>query len=245
MSSKIHILQHVSFEGAGSIETWGRQNDFSISKTRFLDANWSLPTVKDFDLLVIMGGPMGVNDEASFPWLKEEKSLIEKAMAADKKIIGVCLGAQLIASVLGARVYSNKHKEFGWFEVEKTEEAKQISIVGHFPNRFLAFHWHSDTFDLPIGSSRLFFSKGCEQQGFLFNTNILALQFHTELAREDILALLTHCGQELQSSGTFVQPESEIKANIARTKLIRPLLFELLDQFMQLKKSEILEPTKH
>lgn len=243
--SKLHILQHVAFEGAGSIEAWGRQNKFSIGKTEFFRSNWSLPTSKDFDLLIVMGGTMGANDEVDFPWLVDEKRLLEQAITADKKVIGVCLGAQLIASVLGAKVHSNKYKEIGWFDVEKTEEGKSLPIFDKFPDCFSAFHWHTDTYELPAGSSRLFHSQACPEQGFLSGYNILGLQFHLEVTPKEIDAFLESNGEDLVSGGPFVQNASTIKVDFFRTTLLHQLLFNLMDGFMQSDKCEILEAAEH
>lgn len=231
MNKKMHILQHVPFEGPGMIETWSKSNHFQITKTEFFQNSWTLPQPEEFDLLVIMGGPMGVNDQTRFPWLGEEKRFIEKAVNNDKKIIGICLGAQLIASVLGARVYKNKHREIGWFNVQTVTGSDYRSWLMGIPQRFSAFHWHGDTFELPAQCHRIFRSDGCEQQGFVMDTQILGLQFHLEVAEKDIIAILKNSAEDMAAAGPFVQAELQIKNNLARSELLHPILFQLLDRF--------------
>jgi GMP synthase (glutamine-hydrolysing) len=240
----MHILQHVSFEGAGNIENWGHKNNFSISKTEFFQPNCTLPTLADFDMLVIMGGTMRVIDESAFPWLKQEKALIEAAMSANKKVVGICLGAQLIASVAGARVYTQDQKEIGWYNVKKTKEGKRQTLLRDIPDNFSAFHWHSDTFELPAAASRLFYSEACKEQGFLLGANILALQFHLEVTPKDILGFLEHDEEDLNGGGDFVQTADLIKASFSKTRLLGQVLFTLLDDFMRLNNVDSRESSK-
>ncbi|MDP2106444.1 MAG: amidotransferase, partial [Desulfobulbaceae bacterium] len=111
---RIHALQHVVFEGLGSIETWAKNNKAPITYSQmYADAN--LPSVDDFDFLVVMGGPMNIYEEEQFPWLSAEKLLIKKAIDDGKIVLGVCLGAQLIADTLGAKITRNRYREIGWF----------------------------------------------------------------------------------------------------------------------------------
>ncbi len=113
---RAHYLQHVPFEGVGSIEPWLKINGYEITNTRLFEET-DFPSLKDIDLLVIMGGPMSVSDEGKYPWLVHEKKFIYEAIKSDKAVLGICLGAQLIANVMGARVYQNPLKEIGWFPV--------------------------------------------------------------------------------------------------------------------------------
>ena len=148
MGLRAHWLQHVPFEGLGSIEAWLLKNRATVSVTRFFERA-ALPGLDEFDLLVIMGGPMSVNDERAHSWLKEEKAFAAKAIDAGKAVLGVCLGAQLIASALGARVRRNAFPEIGWFPLESMTDSAAQGILGALPGRFEAFHWHGETFDLP------------------------------------------------------------------------------------------------
>src|ERR1019366_3931236 len=114
---RLHYLQHVPFEGPGKIEEWAAKANHTVKASR-LYANDSLPAAESFDMLVVMGGPMGANEDARYRWMKGEKLLIELAIEKEKKVLGICLGAQLIARVLGAKVYANGEKEIGWFPIE-------------------------------------------------------------------------------------------------------------------------------
>jgi len=230
MRQRLHILQHVEFEGPGTIEDWARANKLLVTRTNFFDKKSSLPAISDFDLLAIMGGPMSVSDEKQYPWLVKEKKFIQQAIEFDKKILGVCLGAQLVAAVMGAKVYSNKNKEIGWFEVAKTGDAKHVSIANSLPDSFDAFHWHGDTYDLPKQACQLFRSKASEQQGFIIGSNILGLQFHLEVGKREIVSMLNN-STDKTTSGPFVQSPVEIKNNFAQAELLRPFLFELMSSF--------------
>ena len=143
---RVHVLQHVPFEGLGSIEPWLVQRDTEIRYTRLFERD-PLPDLDAVDLLVAMGGPMSVNDEAQFSWLEPEKRTVREAIEREIRVLGICLGAQLIASALGSRVYPNAVKEIGWWPIQGgiqgTEEAFR------FPSQCTVFHWHGETFDLP------------------------------------------------------------------------------------------------
>src|SRR5690606_3581623 len=119
---RAHYLQHVPFEGLGSIEPWLRARGFSVTATRFFE-DPALPDPRGIDLLVVMGGPMSVNDDASLPWLVDEKRFVRAAIDANIPVLGICLGAQLIASAMGARVQPGREKELGWFPVQAVHAA--------------------------------------------------------------------------------------------------------------------------
>ncbi len=185
---KLHWLQHVPFEGLGIIEEWAEANGFGITRTR-LFAGEQLPEIGTFDWLVVMGGPMGIYDHVDHPWLVAEKQLIKNAIEAEKTVLGICLGAQLIADVLGAKVYAGPQKEIGWFPIQ--------GLNSFLPKTLTAFHWHGDTFEIPEGASRLASSEACKNQGFIYNDRIVALQFHLETTPESMEALIENCAGEL------------------------------------------------
>jgi GMP synthase-like glutamine amidotransferase len=205
---RAHYLQHVPFEGLGSIATWLGSAEYEIGHTRLFESA-ELPALDELDLLVVMGGPMSVNDEAAYPWLADEKRFIGRAIAADKPVLGVCLGAQLIASSLGARVYPNRHKEIGWHPVQGIPLSDASGF--QFPAMLDVFHWHGETFELPPGAVHLARSAGCEHQAFQLGKSVIGLQFHLETTPQSAKALVQNCRDELVAS-QYVQSEEEILA---------------------------------
>jgi GMP synthase-like glutamine amidotransferase len=208
---RLHVLQHVSFEGPGIIAEWGGVNGHEVSVTRLFDDGAVLPDRDTFDCLVVMGGPMGVNDEEEFPWLAAEKELIAGAIEAGRAVLGICLGAQLVASALGARVRRNQHREIGWAPIWLTEEGLESEIFSHIPEELEVFHWHGDTFDIPEGAVNLAQSAGCHHQAFLYGKNVIGIQFHLEVTRKDVMAMLEHSGEDL-TPDAYVQAPAKILA---------------------------------
>jgi GMP synthase-like glutamine amidotransferase len=222
---RAHWLQHVPFEGLGSIEPWLNANGYEISATRLFRSE-ELPALHDIDLLVVMGGPMSVNDEKEFPWLAAEKEFVRDAIHSGKAVLGICLGAQLIAAALGAHVYPNAVKEIGWFPVMPI--ATPGSAIRSFPESVDVFHWHGETFDLPSGATQLAKSKGCENQAFQFGDSVVGLQFHLETTPESAKAIVTNCRAELLPS-EYVQSESEILSTSPRKyRVINALMDQVL-----------------
>ena len=203
---RAHYLQHVPFEGLGSIEHWLETAGFAITCTQFFHP-LTLPAVQEIDLLVVMGGPMSVNDEAAFPWLVAEKAFIREVIEAGRPVLGICLGAQLIASAMGARVYANPQKEIGWFPI--TGAASQDRSLFGFPASMDVFHWHGETFDLPVGATLLAQSEACRHQAFQLGSSVIGLQFHLETTAESARQIVTHCRDELVPAA-YIQTEQAI-----------------------------------
>jgi GMP synthase (glutamine-hydrolysing) len=224
----IHYFQHVSFEGLGSIEEWCIGNGHALSATRFYE-NATVPDLKEIDWLIIMGGPMGVNDEKKYPWLVTEKEFIQQAIAEEKTVIGICLGAQLLAQILGAKVYQNSQKEIGWFPIEFSSNASQHTLFSGLENPITVFHWHGDTFDIPEKAIHLASSKACRNQGFLYQNNILGLQFHLETTKESLRQMIANGRDEL-IKGKYIQTEKEIENRQDFFEDNRQFLFALLDR---------------
>jgi len=228
----IHYLQHVAFEDPAFILTWARKNAHGLSRT-LLYNNETLPKGDNFDLLVIMGGPMNIYEHEKFPWLAEEKHFIKRAVTDGKKVIGICLGAQLIADVLGAEVKKGPYKEIGWFPVELSKDAESVFALRYLPDTFSAFHWHGDVFDCPKDAVLLGSSKACTNQGFMYGKKVLALQFHLESTAQSIRDLIGHCGNELVP-GKYIQNSEEIlKQSRIHVPVMNNLMEKLLDNWIR------------
>lgn len=228
---RIHCLQHVAFETPGTILEWAALHNHPVSYTHFFEENFSLPDLNDFDGLLIMGGYMNVDEEESFPWLKVEKHFIKQSIDAGKKVLGICLGSQLIAGALGASVYKGKEKEIGFFPIRFSSLAQQNPLFNHFPAEYTLFHWHGDTFDLPEGAKLIASTDVCRHQAFMFKDNVLALQFHPEMNIDTIEQMLLHDGKELEEEGNYIQSVVQIKDQYSVLDQNRKDLFVLLDKF--------------
>ncbi|MCU0598689.1 MAG: type 1 glutamine amidotransferase [Desulfobacterales bacterium] len=226
---RIHYIQHVPFEGPASIGLWADQHGHRQSYTRVYEKP-DFPGMDSLDRLVVMGGPMGVCDELQYPWLKAEKKFIRKAIDAGKVIVGICLGAQLIAEVLGAKVFSNKHKEIGWFPVELTPDGSASSLLGFLPDRFTAFHWHGDTFDLPKDAVHLARSEGCLNQAFLYKDRVLGLQFHLESTEQSIRELALNCKNDILPDRYIQSSEDVLSASPVQYRRINEAMYGILDR---------------
>jgi len=229
----VHWLQHVAFEGLGSMEKWVRDRGYGLSRTR-LFAGESLPEVNGFDLLIVMGGPMGVYDDEQYPWLREEKAFLRKVLAAKKPVLGICLGAQLLADVLGAKVTANAEKEIGWFPVTRAEGladgAVPEALARLLPAQKTVFHWHGDTFTLPDKAVRLYSSAACVNQAFV-RERVIGLQFHLETTPAGIAALVENCRSELVAA-PWIQGEEELVAGNADFPAINGWMEALLDYLL-------------
>lgn len=224
----IHILQHVDYEGPGRITAWAESREVSLIS--HLVPNGIADSVFDGDALMVMGGPMGVNDTTEYPWLKPELEFIRNFMATGKPVLGICLGAQLIAAACGARVYPNSEKELGWGPVTRAPKATSHPLLSHWPETIQVFHWHGDTFDLPADATLLGHSVACPHQGFALG-RCLALQFHIELGVEEIRTLI-HSHRFPDWEGPFVKtPENFLKDAQSQAPLAHNLLNSLLDHW--------------
>lgn len=226
---KIHYLKHIAFEGLGSMESLFIQQGCSLSNTcMYEDA--ALPSVESMDALIVMGGPMGVNDEKEYPWLCSEKKFIEAAIKREIPVMGVCLGAQLIANVLGAEVNKNNCEEIGWFPVKNTHDMDDPR-VNSFPEHFNAYHWHSDTFEIPSGARNFLHSDGCAHQGFIYGDKTLGLQFHLEMMPSNVQAIYQACGQP-EKQAEYVQSLDEMLAPVEYFKNAQNITKNLIESFI-------------
>jgi GMP synthase (glutamine-hydrolysing) len=222
---RMAVLQHVEFEGPAAVADWAVKRGLPL-RVFHLYRDSTLPALSDFDMLTIMGGPMSVNDEDQFSWLALEIALVRAAIPADKTVLGICLGAQIIAKALGARIYSGSTKEIGWFPVQRTGVHP---LFDGLPDSFTPFHWHGETFDLPHEGKLLAKSEITETQAFAVGQRVLGLQFHMEATEDSVRALLKGAAHEI-GHGVFEQQPATILASIDQCESLHPLLDIVLDR---------------
>ena len=223
---RIHHLQHAPFEGLGCMESYLLSQGHQLTSTHLYKGQ-ILPPSEEVDWLIVMGGPMGVYEESDHAWLIEEKNFIKEVIDSGKVVIGICLGAQLIAEVLGARVARGMHREIGWFPILRAEETSRTILDPILPKTLEAFHWHGDTFEIPNQSIPIASSEACQNQGFIFEDRVLAFQFHLETTPQSATALIENCRDELDGSG-YVQSEEFMLADQVRFDRINEVMIRIL-----------------
>ncbi|WP_042355626.1 type 1 glutamine amidotransferase [Bacillus rubiinfantis] len=224
---KIHYIQNDELATLGFIDEWVKNNHHQLTATKMY-ANEALPLLEEFDLLIILGGRMGAYEEEKFPWLIVEKQFIRKAIDAGKKVLGICLGSQLLADVLGGKVYPHTHQEIGWSPIEKTADAARVQLFNGIPQSFAAFQFHGDTFELPPDAIRLAQSRGCLNQAFIYGDCTIGLQFHPEFTEDIISNLQKRFGPEL-SEGEFIQHPNDWTNQHRLTENAKSILFTILN----------------
>lgn len=201
---RIHVIQHVSFEAPAHILSWAKSRNCTVTVSH-LYAGDELPDLAEFDLLIIMGGPMSVHDEDAFPWLLTEKEFLKEVLrSAEKGVLGICLGAQLIAECAGAEVIPAKEKEIGWFDVH-VKKPVDNSFFDLFPSPLKVLHWHGETFTLPKEARLLASSEVCTNQAFQIGDRVLALQFHLEMDSFALKTICKECAEEVVVGRRFIQ----------------------------------------
>lgn len=187
---------------------------------------------------MLMGGPMSVNDDAEYPWLATEKAAIRQWFDAGVPMLGVCLGAQLIAAALGGRVRAGE-KEIGWFPVHRnnSDADRGLQRLEHgesdtltLPASFPALHWHGDHIELPAGAVSLARSEVCKHQAFMLGRRAIGLQCHLETTQESLQSIIRNCGDELAAGGAYVQSEHELIAGLQKHgETLQGLMHSMLD----------------
>jgi GMP synthase-like glutamine amidotransferase len=231
----VHYFQHVEFEDLGSIETWMKSASARVSATKFYE-DASLPKIHEIDWLIVLGGPMSVNDEQAYPWLHAEKNFIAEAIENGKIVLGICLGAQLIAHALGVDVFPNRNREIGWFPIEDVAQRESSGLKSIVPPPIEVFHWHGDTFDLPRNSVHLARSEGCENQAFCIGERVLGLQFHLEVTPFTVKSLTEKCKNDL-TPGRYIQSGEEMLSDPSRFRHIHAAMDSILDYWNNLEYS--------
>ena len=225
---RIHYLIHVKEELPGAIANWATNHQLTQSYTYFYE-NSHLPEIEEIDMLVVMGGPMNIYEFDKFPWLSIERTFIKKAIDAGKKVLGVCLGAQIIADVLGAKVVRNEHVEIGWFPVELVSQKNTSTLIeGIDLNTVL--HWHGDRFQIPEDATHLLKSEACNQQAFIYSDHVLAFQFHIEMTHENLEKMIDLDRTSLVKQ-KWVMTEQELRDGAKFIVENNKSLFSILNKF--------------
>jgi GMP synthase-like glutamine amidotransferase len=225
---RVHVIQHVSYEGPGAITQWAAERGHEITTSLALTEEF--PPAGEVDFLVVMGGPMAVDDHAGYPWLQAEKRYLATAIAGGRIVLGICLGAQILAEVLGGAVRRNEHREIGWFEVECTPSCDDDALFEDWVGPVTVGQWHGDTFELAVGIPQVLSSPACRNQAFVFDGRVVGLQFHLEWTPEALALLLAECAEELTDAGPYVMTAEQIAEGAAKHLAAgRERLFALLD----------------
>jgi GMP synthase (glutamine-hydrolysing) len=225
------VLQHVAHEILGTLNPLLKSKGFRIRYVNFGRHPDSHPSLEKYNGLIVLGGPMSVNDTKGHGHLKTEMQLIEEALKKDIPILGICLGAQLVAHVLGASVRRAKEKELGWYNINLTDKGKADPVFKGFNSSEKVFQWHADTFEIPRGGLHLASSENCLGQAFRFGEKVYGMQFHLEVDQAMIHRRLRvrYIQEEmLESHGKFdaAQIESETAHHIQRSLALSSMAFE-------------------
>ncbi len=206
---RVHVVQHVAFEGPARLAALLRTAGGAPAVVQPLAGDpW--PDLRQDDALVLLGGPMGLGDADAGQWLAPEAHLVERALELGVPLLGVCLGAQVIAHVLGARVRPVPEPEIGWYPVRRSAAADGAQLASGWPDEALVFHWHGDGFETPPQAVPLAGSEALPHQAFAVGERVLALQFHVETDRTAAATLVRHGERDLARAGRFVQSAGEI-----------------------------------
>jgi len=206
---QVLIIKHVEIEGPGLIEYCLDQKRISY-QVLCLDSGVRLPKPEDFTHIVLLGGPMNVYEEDRYPFLKNEDLFVKEAIQRGKSILGICLGAQLMAKALGAKVFKAPVKEVGWYDVSLTRIGSRDPLFSDLPKTFSVFQWHEDTFEIPKAGKLIATSSPISHQAFRYGENAYGLQFHLEVTEEMITEWVETYGEENGSAQTFPFSKAQV-----------------------------------
>jgi GMP synthase-like glutamine amidotransferase len=230
---RILCLRHVPFEGLGELTHWARHREHELCEA-YASREMVLPP--PFDMLVVLGGPMNAMDDEHYPWLVREREFIAHAVEDGKLVLGICLGAQLLAAALGGRVFRNPEPEIGWFPVTLTDTGRHIHVFDDWPETFTAGHWHSDTFEPPEHAPIIAVSQACMRQGFALDRGrVVGLQFHLEWTPNTLMRMVEACPEDFLPGHPFIHSGERMLAHPDLCTDTRGLLFSLLDRMEALR----------
>lgn len=207
----IHILQHGKSEivGPGTIQEWAKEKKHKINTTR-VDLNEPYPELNEFDFLIILGGVQGAYEEEKHPWLKKEKNWIRYVIEQQKHVLGICLGAQLIAESMGGKAKKHSHKEVGWWPIKFVKQVNNHPLLKNIPDNKHFYQFHQDTFTLPSSGELLAYNHVCKNQAFSIGNRVLALQFHPEMTLENATSMIEELNETFNEESSFIQNSKQI-----------------------------------
>jgi GMP synthase-like glutamine amidotransferase len=232
----IHYFQHDHFEDLGFISDWAEEKGFTTSVSRF-DLKPHFPDHNEYDWLVVLGGKMGVNDSHEFPWIREEIEFIKQSVIKGKIVFGICLGSQLVASALGAKVYKNTEPEMGFWPIYTNPDSILDEIFVHFPPELNVMHMHFDIFDLPVGAVSMAKSGATPCQAFRYGKNVFALQFHFEITESNAPVFIREVTPEIVP-GRYVQFPPQMLQNTFNCKPNNQVFSKMLDSILALSEKQ-------
>jgi GMP synthase (glutamine-hydrolysing) len=246
---KLLVLQHVAHELLGTLNPLLKRAGFRLRYVNFARYPEAQPSLDGYHGLVVLGGPMSVNDTDRLPHLITEMKLIETAMSRNLPVLGICLGAQLIAKTLGAAVYPNKEKEIGWYDVSPTDKAESDPLLAEFQRTEKIFQWHGDTFDIPKSTIHLAFSSLCDNQAFRYGANVYGLQFHLEVDEPMIHRWLrvAENRKEITALGGKIDPERihrETPDHVSRLQQLSECVFGEFIRLFGIQKKTVRLPSR-
>lgn len=234
---RIHFIQHVNFESPTHIQTWAQKRGYPFIGHHVYRGD-SFPKLDDFDMLVVMGGPMGVHDEDKFSWLKQEKQLIRDAVRKGKLVLGICLGHQLLADALGGKVGKSPEPETGFFDVAFLSEIKDSPVFGFLAGETVkTCQIHGDAvLILPKGARQTATNAACPIQAFeMHGGRVVGLQFHLELTAERLEDVFACVPQDFQKKGKYVDSVEKVRADVAKyTPNTHAVLEKIMDNLVML-----------
>jgi GMP synthase-like glutamine amidotransferase len=229
---RIYCLQHFEPEEAGLIGKWAVERGHEFITVRLYKGDALPLAATPEDGIVIMGGPMNVDEDDKFPWLTAEKAFLAAHAKAGGRLFGVCLGGQLIARSLGAKVTKNAQKEIGWLPVHFHLDARSEGPFKGFPATLVALQWHGDTFAIPAGAKHAASSEVCAHQAFNVGHKVIGLQFHFEAETQEVCDFVKCFDDELAEGGPYVQRPKEILMGLdSYAAECRKALYILLDRW--------------
>ena len=226
MSPRVLVIQHVPQEHLGQFEIPLKEEGVEIKTLRIFESEAPAPDWEPLGSpqgLIVMGGPMSANDEPRLNYIARELRLIEQAIKRGCPVLGICLGSQLIAKALGARVYPGPEKEIGWYDLDLTPEGQSDPLFHGWPARLRIFQWHGETFDLPSGAVHLACSSRYPHQAFRFGENVYGLQFHPEITLKMITHWLNKDAAEVAAARLPHRPEAILTESRDQLALVEGL----------------------